>query len=299
MRDSAGENGGVGQPPDLRSVTPNLPPHVFRKLSAYIEIKREAGREALTASLRKLQQLWQGEQWSLELRAVALVLADLIDQGWDVTADDTAIHLQPPGLRVVGETIEEAKARLRRALQINRDKQLAEPNVQRFFGRMHRVVPRAAGRSSIADVIENGKELAESLAAIRSLPLGQSLGRLKSVIDPVVEVCDEEAKCSVTGLRLIDIWRYFRHTWSLEYRSIPGRQMAFLIRNAARPKKPVIGIAMLASPVVRMRTRDDWIGWNPNPSCRSCAAGSGTARLRCGHSSRGSKRVSQKFGPMT
>lgn len=265
MRDAAGENGGLEQSPELRSVTPNLPPHVLHKLSAYIEIKREVGREALTASLRKLQQLWQGETWSLELRAVALVLADLIDQGWDVTADDTAIHLQPPGLRVVGETIEEAKARLRRALQINRDKQLAEPNVQRFFGRMHRVVPRTTGRSSIADVIENGRELAESLAAVTSLPLGQSLGRLKSVIDPVVEVCDEDAKCSVTGLRLIDIWRYFRHTWSLEYGSIPGRQLALLIRNAARPKKPVIGIAMLASPVVRMRTRDDWIGWNPEP----------------------------------
>jgi hypothetical protein len=88
---------------------------------------------------------------------------------------------------------------------------------------------------------------------------------LKAVVDPVVEVCDEGAKCMVSGLRLIDIWRYFRHTWSLEYRSIPGRQLALLIRNAARPKRPIIGIAMLASPVMRMRVRDDWIGWNPEP----------------------------------
>src|SRR5208337_1653480 len=88
---------------------------------------------------------------------------------------------------------------------------------------------------------------------------------LKTIIDPLIEVCDEDAKCSITGLRLIDIWRYFRHTWSLEYRPIPGRQLNLLIRNAARPKRPVIGIAMLASPVVRMRVRDDWIGWNPEP----------------------------------
>jgi hypothetical protein len=120
-------------------------------------------------------------------------------------------------------------------------------------------------RSSIADLIDDGAVLAASLQPFTGLPPAEAADRLKTVIDPVIEVCDEDAKCSITGLRLIDIWRYFRHTWSLEYRSTPGRQMAILIRNAARPKRPVIGIAMLASPVVRMRVRDDWIGWNPEP----------------------------------
>ena len=89
----------------------------------------------------------------------------------------------------------------------------------------------------------------------------------------MVELCDEDAKCDVTGLRLIDIWRYFRHTWSLEYRSTPGRQMGLLVRNAALPNRPVIGIAMLASPVVRMRVRDDWIGWNPEPFVKRLRSG--------------------------
>lgn len=267
------DSSGTGTRPELRRVTPDLPPRVLAKLSAYIEVKRSEGRETLTASLRKLHDLWQGEAWSLELRAVALVLADLIDQGWDVIANDTAIHLQPPGLRLVGETAEEAKSRLRQALQVTRDRQLAEPNVQRFFGRMHRIVPRAVGRSSIADVIEDGEELAKLLAPLAGLAPEEAVTRLKSVIDPVIEVCDEYAKCSVTGLRLIDIWRYFRHTWSLEYRPIPGRQLTLLIRNAARPKKPVIGIAMLASPVVRMRARDDWIGWNPEPFVAALRSG--------------------------
>jgi len=69
--------------------------------------------------------------------------------------------------------------------------------------------------------------------------------------------------CPVTGLNRVDIWRYFRHTWSLEYRPIPGRQLLLLIRNAARPRRPVIGIALLASPVMRLRIRDNWIGWTP------------------------------------
>jgi hypothetical protein len=60
---------------------------------------------------------------------------------------------------------------------------------------------------------------------------------------------------------LIEIWRYFRHTWAHEYRSIPGRQMMVLVRNAARPNRPIMGIAMLASPVMRLTSRDLWIGW--------------------------------------
>lgn len=244
------------------------------KLSAFIEVKRQQlGHDGLVAALRRLHSLWQDEIWSLELRAVALLLADLLDQGWEVLATDNSIQLQPPGLRLVGETPDQAKERLRRALQTSRDRQLADAGVQKFLGRMHRVVPRSAGRSSIADVIDNGAKLAASLQPFAGLPPVEAADRLKTVIDPVIEVCDEDAKCSVTGLRLIDIWRYFRHTWSLEYRSTPGRQMALLIRNAARPNQPVIGIAMLASPVVRMRVRDDWIGWNPEPFVERLRAG--------------------------
>src|SRR3546814_17743374 len=37
--------------------------------------------------------------------------------------------------------------------------------------------------------------------------------------------------------------------------------MLVLIRNAARPRRPIMGIAMLASPVMRLSVRDKWIGW--------------------------------------
>lgn len=274
MSEEAVSNVESPAPSDLRTVRPNLPFKVMGKLSAFIEIKRELGREELAASLRRLQELWQDESWSLELRAVSLLLADLIDQGWEVMTDDDSISLQPPGLRLVGESLDEAKSRIRRALQTGRDRQLGDPGTQKFLGRMHRVVPRAGVRSSIADVIDDGAQLAASLRPFAGLPAVEAADRLKSVIDPVIEVCDEDTKCSDTGLRLMDIWRYFRHTWSLEYRSTPGRSMPFLIRNAARPNRPVIGIALLASPVVRMRVRDDWIGWNPEPFLARLRSGS-------------------------
>jgi hypothetical protein len=259
---SSAATAGTATSAELRTISPNLPIKVMRKLSAFIEVKRTVDPGVLAAALRRLQDLWQEESWSVELRAVALVLADLTDQGWDVTAEDDKIYLQPPGLRLVGETAEQSKDRLRRALQTGRDRQLADPGVQKFLNRMHRVVPREPARTSIADVIDNGAELVEALRRLEGLTSVEVESRLKDVVDPVVEVCDEVSKCTLTGLRLIDIWRYFRHTWSLEYRSVPGRQMALLIRNAARPKRPIIGIAMLASPVLRMRVRDNWIGWN-------------------------------------
>ena len=71
----------------------------------------------------------------------------------------------------------------------------------------------------------------------------------------------------------MDIWRYFRHTWSLEYRSIPGRQLPILIRNKARPRSPVIGIGLLASPVMRSSVRDEWIGWTRSAFLEKIATG--------------------------
>jgi len=253
---------------EARAISPNLPRHVRQKLAAFIWVMQTEERGPLAAALRRLHDAWKAEAWTLHLRAVGLLLADLIEQGWrvsvrDVTSDgsEEEIVLQPPGLQQQGETVEEAKRRLRQALTVGRDRQLSEPSVQKFVGRMQRTVRRLGRKTSIANVIDDGKELQRLLQGIRMLPADEAMAKLKSVIDPVIEPCESDSKCSATGLNLIDIWRYFRHSWSLEYRSVPGRQLAFLVRNASRPDRPVMGIAMLASPVVRMRVRDSWIGW--------------------------------------
>ena len=246
----------------LRTLTPALPPHVLAKLSAYIFIKYPLGQHTLAASLRGLNAKWAGEEWTLDLRAVAMVLADLIDQGWDIAASDREIVMQPPGLRLVGETPEQAKSRIRRALHSRRDEQLRENGVRTFCGRMH---SQGSAKDGIASVIDDGAELAEALRSALDASAENPADALRGVVDPVIEVCDEESRCQATGLRLLDIWRYFRHTWSLEYRPTPGRKMPLLVRNAARPGRPVMGIAMLASPVVRMKSRDNWIGWNLEP----------------------------------
>src|SRR3546814_2994364 len=49
--------------------------------------------------------------------------------------------------------------------------------------------------------------------------------------------------------------------------------MRVLIRNAARPNRPVMGIAMRASPVMRLTTRDMWIGWLTEAAEKNIADG--------------------------
>ena len=61
----------------------------------------------------------------------------------------------------------------------------------------------------------------------------------------------------------MDIWRYFRHTWANPYRSVPGRSLMILVRDAAVESHPIIGIAALASSAVQIGVRDEWISWSP------------------------------------
>jgi hypothetical protein len=256
--------------PELREVAPALPPEVQHRLFSRLRAEEDrllgAGKlESFSTALRELIDEWDGDPHSLMLRTTCLLLADLIDQGWEFAIGTDRVTLKPPALTAgSGVSPEQIKERIRHALQAGRTRQLQESSVRQFIRRMERVVLRAEGRSSIADVIDDGRELERLLFKLRRLSREEQEQRLRRLIDPVVEVCENGSKCSVTGLNRIDIWRYFRHTWSLEYRVIPGRQLHLLIRNAARPNRPVIGIALLASPVMRLRIRDNWIGWTPS-----------------------------------
>lgn len=227
----------------------------------------------MRAALRALDSKWRDEAWSLQLRTTALVLADLLDQGWRITAHDRAIELAPPGLRSGAESAEDAKLRLRHALQIGRQRQLLDPSVRKFLDRIIAQRWRGGVKSSVLDLIDDGAELARLLKASRDKPREATIKDLRKIIRPSVEVVTEDARCATTGLRLMDIWRFFRHTWSLEYRSIPGRQLPLLIRNDARPNRPVIGIAQLASPILRTKPRDNWLQWTPEPFVKALQEG--------------------------
>ena len=244
-----------------RVFSPYLAPGERQQLHALLDIG--AGLPPSFADeLRALARRYVDDGDSVKLRAVCLLVADLCEQGWRVAIESERITFEPPGITREGEqSVDDVKARVRGALQSARMRQLREPSVRQFVTRMERSTLRLGRKSSITDLVDDGAALALEFQKIQALPADERSLALKGIVDPVVEICEADAKCPDTGLRLIDIWRYFRHTWAHEYRAIPGRQMLVLVRNAARPLRPIMGIAMLASPVMRLNTRDKWIGW--------------------------------------
>jgi hypothetical protein len=119
------------------------------------------------------------------------------------------------------------------------------------------------GWHSIFSLMRDGEDLARKLGEIRELDNSETQADLLSwLIRRYVQVVETDAVCEHTGLKLNDIWRYFRYTWVNSYKSVPGRSMMILVRDAAVPNHPVIGIASLASSVVQQAARDKWIGWD-------------------------------------
>ena len=189
----------------------------------------------------------------------ASILCDLVNQGWGVQVIEQDVCVQKPtrGLDRAAE-----KMRVRRALALARDEQLSELTIRAFVRGMESRQIGPKGWASIFSLMRDGSELAEKLTAARALPAEQCLEQLGQTVQPYLQFVTEDARCGWTGLRLADIWRYFRYTWLTPARSVPGRSMMILVRDAAIEPHPVIGIAALSSSIVQQSTRDQAIGWD-------------------------------------
>jgi hypothetical protein len=183
------------------------------------------------------------------LAAAAHTLIDLVEQGWTLSIYNHGPLLAPPPSNS-DPSLE--KIRIRRQEHLRRDPQLRQPSVRRFVSGMEKPRPFGTELISIFNLMRDGRELADALE------VESDQG---AVIQPYIQIVDGE-KCELTGLALHDIWRYFRHTWSNAYFTVPGRSMPILIRDAATPHHAVIGLAAISSPVVQIAERDQWIGWD-------------------------------------
>jgi hypothetical protein len=161
----------------------------------------------------------------------------------------------------MGLARDDSRLTIRAQELVKRDAQLAQRSVRDFVGSMERKRLFENRFVSIFDLMRDGKQLAQDLRIARGGTNGNSLS---SVIQPYVQFVDPKARCEHTGIRLMDIWRYFRHTWTNQYTSVPGRSMLLLVRDAAAPNHPVMGIAALSSPIIQISERDKWIGWHPD-----------------------------------
>lgn len=196
------------------------------------------------------------------LLAAGLVIADLASQGWELRLKTNRVQTKPAG-PVSGDRAAE-KLRVRRQELLKRDAQLRQPSVQRFLRSMESPQVHNGGFVSIFSLMRDGRELAKGLRATRTHLTNGWARALSDLIDPYLQfVAKESSTCEFTGLRLMDVWRYFRHTWSNQYTSVPGRTMVFLVRDRAAENHPVIGIGALSSPIMQIRERDLWVGWHP------------------------------------
>lgn len=231
-----------------------------------VEATRERGEPLeVTDDLRaKLVAEVKASRWddAQALLAAGLVVSDLAAQGWTVRVQGEVVEVLPP--EPVADRSAE-KVRLRQQELVGRDAQLREPAVQRFLDAMERQRLHNGQHVSIFSLMRDGRELAEGLRQARTQLSNGWAEELSTLVDPYLQFAStEDAKCPFTGLRIMDVWRYFRHTWSNQYSSVPGRTMVFLVRDRAAANHPIIGIGALSSPIMQIRERDRWIGWHPD-----------------------------------
>jgi hypothetical protein len=197
----------------------------------------------------------------LEAAFAKSVVLDLVRVGWRIRVERGKVRIASPRDDV--DDPEELKSVVRRSHLFERDDQLREASVREFIQGMERRQLTRQGWHSIFSLMRDGGQLAATLREIATrVDCGAQLKRLAGVIDPYIQLVTENGVCEHTALHLRDIWRYFRHTWVNSYKSLPGRSMSLLIRDAAAPYHPVIGIAALGSSVAQQRLRDVWIGWD-------------------------------------
>lgn len=194
--------------------------------------------------------------------AATHVLADLAKQGWAVTVADEEIELSREENGVV--TGDEARERIRGQLHAERDEQLRQSATAGFIRAMEAKQLFSGQFASVFSLMRDGPGLAAMLRETAKKPQEKRPEALAGVISPYLQfIRGEDERCAWTGLRLMDVWRYFRHTWASPYKSVPGRTMMVLARDAAAPFHPIIGIAALSSAAVAVTVRDEKIGWTP------------------------------------
>ena len=228
-----------------------------------------------TAEVRRLQLGGLGVQDddlqpTVFYLATLRLLRDLLLQGWTAAADDDGIFILPPVVAAAGEDPSDTKSSLRDSFKFVLADQLLSESVTTFIARME--------KQGVESLFADGPELANRLAA-----LGKD-GDVGDAIRPVLQLISADERDEATGLKLQDIWRYARLQWSIPYQQTPGRNLHYLIRDAAGPGSPVIGIAALGNAILGLSQRDEALGWSSASLARRLrSAASGERRKLARH----------------
>lgn len=182
---------------------------------------------------------------ALKYAASLSVLLDLSIQGWIFDINDGKLTL-----KMETENVDD-KQRLRYRLSAERNAQFKSPSVAAFIKEMEAEKRYQEKTISIRNLIGDKQFL------IQAIQIG---GR---ICDPYIQLVTNK-RDEHTGYKLSDIWRYFRYTWSIPYKTMPGRNLYYLVRDRLQPYHPIIGIFALGNSVLNLTVRDDDIGWTVN-----------------------------------
>lgn len=193
-------------------------------------------------------------------RAVWLLLRDLVRASWTADFYAGTLELRMPSLEYDANSQVDAsilKQRLRSWMQDSRVERLLD-----FSEFIRRTENRDQSISKTKKPIEvlfaDGEDLANRLLSVK-----RNEKKIGEVIKPYLQLIEDPNMLDeFTGIRLGDIWRYCRLTWSTPSESTPGRTLLYLIRDAAHPYHAIMGIASIENCAVQITCRDEKIGWN-------------------------------------
>ena len=171
------------------------------------------------------------------------ILIDLIQQGWQLEVHNGQLFLKMSAQDSVD------KGYIRFRLSSERKAQFQDESVMRFVEKMEATKQYNNQQISIRNLIGS------SDALIEKIQNGD-----EPIVRPYIQLISHQ-KDVYTGYWLSDIWRYFRYTWAIPYKTMPGRNLFYLVRDAAQPFHPIIGIFALGNSVLNLTVRDDEIGW--------------------------------------
>ncbi|MBN1997278.1 DUF4338 domain-containing protein [candidate division KSB1 bacterium] len=147
-------------------------------------------------------------------------------------------------------------------LLILRDLMRLNWSVNYLENRIEVIPPESYDKASIRDsmafkrreILNKNEKWIDQHIDLAKANLANGYDVLESKIQPVIEVCKKQKQH--------DLFRIYRYFWSSPYSEYVGRRIKLIVRDAALPNKPVIGIAALGSPIIHIPQRDDWIGWD-------------------------------------
>lgn len=211
---------------------------IFRMDNAYANYRVRILKEEIES--QKLSE--ESDVEELKYVASLRVLLDLIQQGWVVDIRDGALYL------LFSSENSNNKDYIKYRLGFERNAQFEEKSIVQFIERMEKKKNFGGREVSIKSLI------GDPAALIYKINNGEI------IVKPYIQQVTND-KDIYTGYKLSDIWRYFRYTWSIPYKTMPGRNIYYLVRDEAQENHPVIGIFALGNSVLNLTVRDNDIGW--------------------------------------